>query len=221
MFFIGIVVLFFNIMRKYFTILVFLFNFTSHAQIEISENTKVEIDKYLNQKYKLTEEYINIIYNTIDCEKCSYVLYNFLTKSSDAKDIANINVFTDNVAIAKKALKEYNQKFNYFLEKDLFSKYEEVKYKTFYYTIKKDYFNELIHNDSILTKDNIEITKIPLNKLLVYDNRIEKAVILDLEKKVSKFEYYDYKIQDTLKLYNLPDRIDTRLLAKTSFKEYH
>lgn len=198
----------------------------SFSDSNITNDIIQKVDKYIVEKYDLKGDYITIYFNGSDCEKCSYPIYTFLD-SEKAREIKKINVFTDTPVLAKKALEDYhNHTITYALDKKIPEMDPDIYNRTFYYIKKftesenntKD--NILIKNDSIFTNDNIEVTRLPYEKILVYDNRIEKAVLLKEGVADQKPVYYDYIVKDTLKLYNLPERVVNKNLQKAEIKEY-
>ncbi len=216
--------------QKIILLLILFATYFAHAQVFSESNMPTDIvkkvDNYLVEKYKLKGDYIAIIYNGRDCEKCSYSLYTFLD-TEKTKQNKKINVFTDNIALAKKALEDYHDyKITFALEKKVMEIDPEIFARTFYYI--KNYTehnntttkNILIEKDSVFTSDNIEVTRIPYNKLLIYDNRIEKACIVTENVYNQKPEYKDYPVKDSLKLYNLPERVVNKQLEKVSIKQY-
>lgn len=207
------------------------------------------IDKYIstNHTNKSDVDCMNILFSSNDCDKCILYINALLTnlKGTRYENSITINVIADNVAYAKKNLSKYDLKFNYFYDKSLFEKFD-INNRTLLYLKKGENIitdpdsilsyldkneikkGELIFQlgDSLVNPDKISSTLLPYDNLLTIDPKMDVAIlykknnIADVEKSY-KISYLTGTVKDSLKLFNLPERIaDKSSIKKTDFKSY-
>lgn len=207
------------------------------------------IDKYISTNYtkKAEIDCLNILFSSNDCDKCVLYINTLLMglKESGYENSITINVVADNVAYAKKSLSKYKLNFNYFYDKLLFEKFE-INNRTLLYLKKGeniitdpdsilDVFRKrgiektgLIFqlNDSLVNPDKISSTLLPFDNLLTIDPKMDIAILYkknnseDVDKSYIA-SYITSVVTDSLKLFNLPERIvDKSNIKRTDFKVY-
>lgn len=178
------------------------------------------------------------------------MLYSYIKNTPDKKSYT-VNIFTDNMAYAKKTLRSaVNFKYNLYYNKEVFSKYLNSRSGIYYidtanmiYGNEKDiriklknaedrqeFFNSFKDKKYILTQDSlmsdmpyITPTPLPDNQLLVFDNKMDTALLLELEQKQDSFtviqsKYYTPTVSNLKKLFDLPGLGDDGLSLKESKK---
>lgn len=204
------------------------------------------IDNYLSQKNKITNEQnqLNILYSSYDCNKCVMYISNILgaIKNPEIK----INIISDNVVFAKKELKSFDLKLNYFYNEEVFDKFS-INRKTIAYfidqekniiSLEKEIINkiksttklkdEIIFkvSDSLISKNGLNSTVIPFNNFLTFDKKLETSVVFSNIKNATtnfscEINYLKTKLSDSLKIYNLPERNpDVTNLVKSNFEGF-
>lgn len=182
-------------------------------------------------------ESLNLLLSINDCDNCIPAFFSYIDNITDKKPYT-VNIITDNTAYAKKALGDaVHFKYNLYYNKDVFSKYlngrSGIYYKDMSYTVygkekdirtklknadeRVDHFQHFIANKEIfLVKDSlmtgapfINVSPLPNNQLLIYDNKVNTALSLQLQPQkdsllVIQSKYYTPAVLNPKKLYNLP-----------------
>uniref|UniRef100_UPI00404AA093 hypothetical protein n=1 Tax=Flavobacterium sp. TaxID=239 RepID=UPI00404AA093 len=222
-----------KLFKKKYKFLYIFFVFTSQFIFgqEIIDGAKYDydlIDKYLIEKHQInsSSKSLNILFSSNDCKMCISYLQNVLNEANTSNLI--FNIFTDNIVYAKKHLSKYNLKLNYIFDNTIFSLFD-IESKTIIY-LKEDNkitFNisdiivnlnksdeiALIVIDTLLTDNNISSTLLPYQKILTYDSKMETAILFEKENKKQEFTKIQYlypKINDSIKLYKLDERINNK-----------
>ncbi|TDS65242.1 hypothetical protein [Myroides indicus] len=204
------------------------------------------IDLYLKSNTDLKNHFeedqpesLNVLLSIYDCDNCIPMLYSYIKNTPDKKPYA-VNIFTDNMAYAKKTLGDaVNFKYNLYYNKEVFSKYLNSRSGIYYidtsniiYGNEKDirtklknaedrqeFFNSLKDKKYILTQDSLMSgmpyiipTPLPDNQLLVFDNKMDTALLLELEDKqdslaVTQSKYYTPTVGNLKKMFDLPSPI--------------
>lgn len=190
-------------MQRLFLLILTLFSFNF-----VSSQDYKTIDKYLmNNTLKETSangvfESLNILLSSNDCDNSIPYLYGYL-KNVDKNRSFVVNIVTDNVVYAKKALgisDELNCKFYY--NNEIFSKYLKGRSGVYYkdgndkiYSEDKiignkiknsnertEFYNSILKNEYVLAEDSllstmpfISATMLPDNRLLIFDSKMDLA----------------------------------------------
>lgn len=229
-----------NLIIKLVLIFFFIISQYTYGQKTITEKKYdwYKINQYLIENHNVLKgsKYLNVLFSSNDCKMCISYLQSILPQVSDSQKL-NINIFTDNVIYAKKNLNKYNLKLNYIYDKSIFTMFD-IDSKTIVYLVLD---NEIIYDvnkityhlnnendvvlrtiDSLLTKENISSTLLPFDKILTYDSKMETAILFEKEtrnKDFSKLSYLYPRITDSLKLYNLAERVvNESILKKIDYK---
>lgn len=183
-----------------------------HFNFAFSQDYKA-IDAYLmNTSFKEVQEdgmyeSLNILFTTNDCDSCIPYLYGFL-KNVDISRLYAINIITDNVVYARKALgvsDELGCKFYY--NKEVFEEYlsgrsgiyykdgndkvydgsKEIKIKMKNASERKEFFNSIQDKEHVLLQDSllsgmpfVSTTMLPNDQLLIFDNKMDIALVATL-----------------------------------------
>lgn len=236
-------------MKKSLYLLTLLGFFHSFAQdytaIDLYLKSNINIKDYTT---KGEFESLNLLLSTNDCDNCIPAFFSYINNITDKKPYT-VNIITDNIAYAKKTLgNAVHFKYNLYYNKDVFSKYlngrSGIYYKDMSYTVygkEKDiriklknseeriaFFNNftddkarILIQDSLMSNTAYIIpSPLPDNQLLVLDNKMDTALLLELEREQDSFaviqsKYYTPSVSNPQKLFDLPSPIDNLL----SFEE--
>lgn len=231
---------------RFFSILFFLIAKNIAGQ-ELNDNicNYQKIDNYITEHHiRNKDNHINILYSSNDCEKCILYLGSVLKELKDKQGVITVNVISDNVVFAKKKLAGYKLPVNYYYDNELFNNFG-IDYRTKLY-LKTDkgfiisdtekilnYLHYELSNegdvilkypDSIIDPYKMISTILPYDSFLTLDSQMEVALLF--KRKSNNSDVFDISkiestINDSLKLYNLPERIPFDSgLKKVAFSEF-
>lgn len=203
----------------------------SHSQINSDSHDYKSIDAYVvsNHTHDAAGSCINILYSSSDCEKCILFLHSVLGELNAHRD-KNIlvNIVTDNIAYAKKNLKNYPLRFKYYFDKDIFSNFD-INNRTLLYLRDKNTFTENIEDisgfikkaepisevifrvsDSVIMEKDIESRIMPLNTFITINPKMDVALLFMKANsgKANDYNaiYLNKQLKDSLKIYSLKER---------------
>lgn len=181
-------------------------------------------------------ESLNLLLSVDDCDKCIPQINSYIKNTE--KLPYTINIITNNKAYTKKVLgDDIISKYNLYYNKEVFLQYlngssgiyykdmsnsiyaneEDIKIKIKNAEERDEHFKHFVTNkDILLSKDSvmtdspyIHATLLTKNKLLVYDNKVNTALVITLQPKNNSLlaiqnDYYIPTITNPKKLYELP-----------------
>lgn len=220
-----------KILKKTVLFLFFIASYISDAQ-----NFK-EVDlQFLNnnKEQQSISEYLNIFLYANDCYRCISEIHQVLSEVEKTNPKLQVNFITDQVVFARKETKNYQLNKNYLVDKEVFKSTP----KTFYYLkvnneilegkdkiistlSNKKKSNAFITNlkisDSLFTSNNIYLSGIFYDNLIVYDNSLDLGSIVDTAK--NKIQYYDIT-KSSKKLYDLPFIFESKQFELINYENF-
>lgn len=203
----------------------------------------VAIDQYLQTHLDLKgqaaegeDESLTLLLTVNDCDNCIPLFYSYLKNIPENKPYA-VNIITDNIAYAKKALGDVSVlNYHIFYDTAVFSKFlqgqsgiyfkdmstvifgnsRDIQIKLKNALDRQAFFGDLNKKAQVLLQDSllsnvpfIASTALPNNQLLVFDNKMNLSLLLDIKEHpdslaVTHSQYYTPTFSNPAKLFHLP-----------------
>lgn len=201
------------------------------------------IDQYLQAHLDLKgqaaegeDESLTLLLTVNDCNNCIPLLYSYLKDIPTNKPYA-VNIVTDNIAYAKKALGDLaTLNYHIYYDASVFTKFlagrsgiyfkdlnaaifgdrQDIQIKLKNAEDRQAFFRDqnkkaqvLLHDSLMSNIPFIASTALPNNQLLVFDNKMDLGLFLDIKEhtdslSVAHSQYYVPTFTDPKKLFHLP-----------------